>query len=221
MNVKLISHTTWCGEETDTPYDVTQLIAYCARVSNPSNQMNVETADKLIEYLIKWKHWSPFEMANVCLEIETTRDIARQILRHRSFTFQEFSQRYADPIKDLSFTYRDARLQDTKNRQNSIETEDYSLQLEWLYQQREVVNAATKAYKWAIDNGIAKEVARAVLPEGLTMSRMYVNGTLRSWLHYIEIRSNEATQKEHREIALACATAISKLFPLIDTFTQQ
>ena len=160
-------------------------------------------------------------MANVCLEIETTRDIARQILRHRSFTFQEFSQRYADPVKDLSFTYRDARLQDTKNRQNSIETEDYSLQLEWLYQQREVVNAATKAYKWAIDNGIAKEVARAVLPEGLTMSRMYVNGTLRSWLHYIEIRSNEATQKEHREIALACATAISKLFPLIDTFTQQ
>ena len=160
-------------------------------------------------------------MANVCLEIETTRDIARQILRHRSFTFQEFSQRYADPVKDLSFTYRDARLQDTKNRQNSIETEDYSLQLEWLYQQREVVNAATKAYKWAMDNGIAKEVARAVLPEGLTMSRMYVNGTLRSWLHYIEIRSNEATQKEHREIALACATAISKLFPLIDTFTQQ
>ena len=160
-------------------------------------------------------------MANVCLEIETTRDIARQILRHRSFTFQEFSQRYADPVKDLSFTYRDARLQDTKNRQNSIEIEDYSLQLEWLYQQREVVNAATKAYKWAIDNGIAKEVARAVLPEGLTMSRMYVNGTLRSWLHYIEIRSNEATQKEHREIALACATAISKLFPLIDTFTQQ
>ena len=160
-------------------------------------------------------------MANVCLEIETTRDIARQILRHRSFTFQEFSQRYADPVKDLSFTYRDARLQDTKNRQNSIETEDYSLQLEWLYQQREVVNAATKAYKWAMDNGIAKEVARAVLPEGLTMSRMYVNGTLRSWLHYIEIRSDEATQKEHREIALACATAISKLFPLIDTFTQQ
>ena len=221
MNVKLISHTTWCGEEADTPYDVTQLIAYCARVSNPSNQMNVETADKLIEYLIKWKHWSPFEMANVCLEIETTRDIARQILRHRSFTFQEFSQRYADPVKDLSFTYRDARLQDTKNRQNSIEIEDYSLQLEWLYQQREVVNAATKAYKWAIDNGIAKEVARAVLPEGLTMSRMYVNGTIRSWIHFIETRTHISTQKEHRVVALECAKAISVVFPLINKFSQQ
>lgn len=221
MNVKLISHTTWCGEETDTPYDVTQLIAYCARVSNPSNQMNVETADKLIEYLIKWKHWSPFEMANVCLEIETTRDIARQILRHRSFTFQEFSQRYADPVKDLSFTYRDARLQDTKNRQNSIETEDYSLQLEWLYQQREVVNAATKAYQWAADNGIAKEVARAVLPEGLTMSRMYVNGTIRSWIHFIETRTHISTQKEHRVVALECAKAISVVFPLINKFSQQ
>jgi thymidylate synthase (FAD) len=221
MKVKLVSYTTPCVAELGHDSDLLDLIAFCARVSNPSNQTNTDTTDKLIGYLIKHKHWSPFEMANVCLEIETTRDIARQILRHRSFTFQEFSQRYADPVKDLSFTYRDARLQDTKNRQNSIETEDYSLQLEWLYQQREVVNAATKAYKWAMDNGIAKEVARAVLPEGLTMSRMYVNGTLRSWLHYIEIRSNEATQKEHREIALACATAISKLFPLIDTFTQQ
>ena len=220
MKVKLVSYTTPCVAELGHDSDLLDLIAFCARVSNPSNQTNTDTTDKLIGYLIKHKHWSPFEMANVCLEIETTRDIARQILRHRSFTFQEFSQRYADPVKDLSFTYRDARLQDTKNRQNSIEIEDYSLQLEWLYQQREVVNAATKAYKWAIDNGIAKEVARAVLPEGLTMSRMYVNGTLRSWLHYIEIRSNEATQKEHREIALACATAISKLFPLIDTFTQ-
>lgn len=220
MKVKLVSYTTPCVAELGHDSDLLDLIAFCARVSNPSNQTNTDTTDKLIGYLIKHKHWSPFEMANVCLEIETTRDIARQILRHRSFTFQEFSQRYADPVKDLSFTYRDARLQDTKNRQNSIETEDYSLQLEWLYQQREVVNAATKAYKWAADNGIAKEVARAVLPEGLTMSRMYVNGTLRSWLHYIEIRSNEATQKEHREIALACATAISKLFPLIDTFTQ-
>jgi thymidylate synthase (FAD) len=220
MKVKLVSYTTPCVAELGHDSDLLDLIAFCARVSNPSNQTNTDTTDKLIGYLIKHKPWSPFEMANVCLEIETTRDIARQILRHRSFTFQEFSQRYADPVKDLSFTYRDARLQDTKNRQNSIETEDYSLQLEWLYQQREVVNAATKAYKWAMDNGIAKEVARAVLPEGLTMSRMYVNGTLRSWLHYIEIRSNEATQKEHREIALACATAISKLFPLIDTFTQ-
>lgn len=221
MKVKLVSYTTPCVAELGHDSDLLDLIAFCARVSNPSNQTNTDTTDKLIGYLIKHKHWSPFEMANVCLEIETTRDIARQILRHRSFTFQEFSQRYADPVKDLSFTYRDARLQDTKNRQNSIETEEHSLQLEWLYQQREVVNAATKAYKWAIDNGIAKEVARAVLPEGLTMSRMYVNGTLRSWLHYIEIRSDEATQKEHREIALACATAISKLFPLIDTFTQQ
>ena len=159
-------------------------------------------------------------MANVCLEIETTRDIARQILRHRSFTFQEFSQRYADPVKDLSFTYRDARLQDTKNRQNSIETEDYSLQLEWLYQQREVVNAATKAYQWALDNGIAKEVARAVLPEGLTTSRMYVNGTLRSWIHYIETRTHISTQKEHREIAQACAEAIAVIFPLINNFSQ-
>lgn len=158
-------------------------------------------------------------MANVCLEIETTRDIARQILRHRSFTFQEFSQRYADPIKDLSFTYREARLQDTKNRQNSIETEDYSLQLEWLYQQREVVNAATKAYQWAMDNGIAKEVARAVLPEGLTMSRMYVNGTIRSWIHFIETRTHISTQKEHREVALECAKAISVIFPLINNFS--
>lgn len=221
MKVRLVSYTTPVIEDLPKDSSILDLIAFCARVSNPSNQQNTETSEKLVQYLIKHKHFSPFEMANVCLEIETTRDIARQILRHRSFTFQEFSQRYADPVKDLSFTYRDARLQDTKNRQNSIETEDYSLQLEWLYQQREVVNAATKAYKWAADNGIAKEVARAVLPEGLTMSRMYVNGTLRSWLHYIEIRSDEATQKEHREIALACATAISKLFPLIDTFTQQ
>ena len=220
MKVRLVSYTTPVIEDLPKDSSILDLIAFCARVSNPSNQQNTETSEKLVQYLIKHKHFSPFEMANVCLEIETTRDIARQILRHRSFTFQEFSQRYADPVKDLSFTYRDARLQDTKNRQNSIETEDYSLQLEWLYQQREVVNAATKAYKWAMDNGIAKEVARAVLPEGLTMSRMYVNGTLRSWLHYIEIRSDEATQKEHREIALACATAISKLFPLIDTFTQ-
>jgi thymidylate synthase (FAD) len=220
MTVSLISYSQAPEGCRCSGSSLLDIIAFCARVSNPSNQSNTETNEKLIRYLIKNKHWSPLEMVSVCLEIETTRDIARQILRHRSFTFQEFSQRYADPVKDLSFTYRDARLQDTKNRQNSIETEDYSLQLEWLYQQREVVNAATKAYKWAMDNGIAKEVARAVLPEGLTMSRMYVNGTLRSWLHYIEIRSNEATQKEHREIALACATAISKLFPLIDTFTQ-
>jgi len=218
MKVKLVSYTTPCVAELGHDSDLLDLIAFCARVSNPSNQTNTDTTDKLIGYLIKHKHWSPFEMANVCLEIETTRDIARQILRHRSFTFQEFSQRYADPVKDLSFTYRDARLQDTKNRQNSIETEDYSLQLEWLYQQREVVNAATKAYKWAMDNGIAKEVARAVLPEGLTMSRMYVNGTIRSWIHYIETRSHISTQKEHREVALECAKAISVVFPLINKF---
>jgi thymidylate synthase (FAD) len=219
MKVKLVSYTTPCVEELGLDSDLTDLIAFCARVSNPSNQTNTDTTDKLISYLIKHKHWSPFEMANLTLEIETTRDIARQILRHRSFTFQEFSQRYADPVKDLSFTYREARLQDTKNRQNSIVTDDYSLQLEWVYQQEEVLNAAKKAYEWAIEKGIAKEVARAVLPEGLTMSRMYVNGTIRSWLHYIDIRSDIATQKEHREIALACAEVIGKLFPLITNFT--
>ena len=218
MKVKLVSYTTPCVAELGHDSDLLDLIAFCARVSNPSNQTNTDTTDKLIGYLIKHKHWSPFEMANVCLEIETTRDIARQILRHRSFTFQEFSQRYADPVKDLSFTYRDARLQDTKNRQNSIETEDPSLQLEWLYQQREVVNAAKKAYEWAMDNGIAKEVARAVLPEGLTMSRMYVNGTIRSWIHFIETRTHISTQKEHRLVALECAKAISVVFPLINKF---
>jgi len=221
MKVKLVSYTTPCVAELGHDSDLLDLIAFCARVSNPSNQTNTDTTDKLIGYLIKHKHWSPFEMANVCLEIETTRDIARQILRHRSFTFQEFSQRYADPVKDLSFTFREARLQDTKNRQNSIETDDKKLQRSWEMIQHNVIGEAKLAYNWAIKNGIAKEVARAVLPEGLTMSRMYVNGTIRSWLHYIDIRSDEATQKEHREIALACATAISKLFPLIDTFTQQ
>ena len=219
MKVKLISHTVACGEETDTPYDVTQLVAYCARVSNPSNQMNAETADKLIEYLIKWKHWSPFEMANVCLEIETTRDIARQILRHRSFTFQEFSQRYADPVKDLSFEMREPRLQDTKNRQNSIEIDDAKLEDAWYNKQLGMIEYAKMTYQWAIDHGIAKEVAHAVLPEGLTMSRMYVNGTLRSWVHYIETRTHESTQKEHREIAVACAKVIAEIFPLINKFS--
>jgi thymidylate synthase (FAD) len=219
MNVKLVSHTVAC-DEFDFIATPTDLIAFCARVSNPNNQTNMETADKLIAYLIKHKHWSPFEMANATLEIETTRDIARQILRHRSFTFQEFSQRYADPVKDLSFIYREARLQDTKNRQNSIVTDDYNLQLEWVYQQEEVLNAAKKAYEWALDNGIAKEVARAVLPEGLMMSRMYVNGTIRSWIHYIETRSHISTQKEHRDIAIACANVISEIFPLINKFSQ-
>ena len=218
MNVKLVSFTVPCTEDLPLDSDVLDLIAFCARVSNPSNQQNTDTSDKLIKYLVKHKHWSPFEMANATLEIETTRDIARQILRHRSFTFQEFSQRYADPVKDLSFEYREARLQDTKNRQNSIETDDRELQKEWLRIQQDVVRQSKFAYSWAINNGIAKEVARAVLPEGLTMSRMYVNGTIRSWLHYIDIRSDVATQKEHREIALACAKAISEIFPMINDF---
>lgn len=218
MNVKLVSFTVPCTDDLPLDSDVLDLIAYCARVSNPSNQQNTDTSDKLIKYLVKHKHWSPFEMANATLEIETTRDIARQILRHRSFTFQEFSQRYADPTKDLSFTLREARLQDTKNRQNSIETDDIRLEEDWNWYQRQALDAARKAYEWAIDRGIAKEVARAVLPEGLTMSRMYVNGTIRSWLHYIDIRSDIATQKEHREIAMACAQAIAEIFPMITEF---
>jgi thymidylate synthase (FAD) len=221
MKVKLVSYTTPSIDELGESGDILDLIAYCARVSNPSNQLNTETSEKLINYLIKWKHWSPFEMANVTLEIETTRDIARQILRHRSFTFQEFSQRYADPVKELTFETREARLQDQKNRQNSIQTDDEVLQDVWTFMQKKVVEEAKLAYSWAIENGIAKEVARAVLPEGLTMSRMYVNGTIRSWIHYIEIRSHEATQKEHREIAVACAEVIGKLFPLIHNFTHK
>jgi thymidylate synthase (FAD) len=221
MKVKLVSYTTPSIDELGENGDILDLIAYCARVSNPSNQLNTETSEKLINYLIKWKHWSPFEMANITLEIETTRDIARQILRHRSFTFQEFSQRYADPVKELTFETREARLQDQKNRQNSIQTDDEVLQDVWTFMQKKVVEEAKLAYSWAIENGIAKEVARAVLPEGLTMSRMYVNGTIRSWIHYIEIRSHEATQKEHREIAVACAEVIAKLFPLIHNFTHK
>lgn len=218
MKVKLVSYTTPAIDDLPPGATILDLIAYCARVSNPSNQSNTETSEKLINYLVKWKHWSPFEMANITLEIETTRDIARQILRHRSFTFQEFSQRYADPVKDLSFEYREARLQDEKNRQNSIETDDEKLQRSWEMMQQNVIGEAKLAYNWAIQNGIAKEVARAVLPEGLTMSRMYVNGTIRSWIHYIDIRSHEATQKEHREIAMACAEAIGKMFPMIEKF---
>lgn len=221
MTVNLISFTVPCIDEIPLDSDIVDLVAYCARVSNPSNQLNTETSDKLIRYLIKHKHWSPFEMANAVLEIETTRDIARQILRHRSFTFQEFSQRYADPTKDLSFTTREARLQDQKNRQNSIETDDVVLQDMWRKLQEKVTNEALSAYKWAMSKGIAKEVARAVLPEGLTMSRMYVNGTIRSWIHYIDIRSDMATQKEHREIALACAKAIADIFPMITEFAHE
>jgi thymidylate synthase (FAD) len=220
MKVKMVSYTTPVVEELGNDSDLTDLIAYCARVSNPSNQNNTETTDKLIAYLVKHKHWSPFEMANITLEIETTRDIARQILRHRSFTFQEFSQRYASVESlDLQPQIREPRLQDKKNRQNSVETDDYKLKSIWERRQIEVWDTAIDTYFWALNNGIAKEVARAVLPEGLTLSRMYVNGTIRSWIHYIDIRSDGATQKEHREIAVACAEVISKLFPLINNFT--
>jgi thymidylate synthase (FAD) len=194
--------------------DAQELIAYCARVSNPANQLNTETSDKLIKYLVKHQHWSPLEMVSACLEITTSRDIARQILRHRSFSFQEFSQRYADPTKDLNFVLREARLQDAKNRQNSIETDDHELQSEWKIKQVNVIAAAREAYKWATEHGIAKEQARAVLPEGLTESRLYMNGTLRSWVHFIELRSGNGTQKEHQEIAIACAKVISAIFPL-------
>ena len=191
------------------------LVAYCARVSNPSNQMNTETSEKLIKYLIKHQHWSPLEMVNACLEINTTRDIAHQIVRHRSFAFQEFSQRYADP-KEMGdmFVIREARLQDAKNRQNSIEIDDTALQDKWEEMQQDVMYAAGKAYKWAIDNGIAKEQARAVLPEGCTKTRLYMNGSLRIWIHYIELRGANGTQKEHMDIAHACADVISKVFPL-------
>ena len=188
-------------------------IAYCARVSNPTSQQNSLNNDKLIRYLIQHKHWSPFEMVNICLEIETTRDIARQLLRHRSFSFQEFSQRYATP--SMNFTLREARLQDTKNRQNSIEIDDSALTDKWTEKQREVSLSAHEAYQWAIQNGIAKEQARVVLPEGMTHSRLYVNGTVRSWMHYIQTRSGNDTQKEHRELALECARVISPLFPQI------
>lgn len=201
--------------------DAQELIAFCARVSNPSNQFNMDTADKLIRYLVKNKHWSPLEMVSACLEIETTRDIARQILRHRSFSFQEFSQRYADPTKDLDFVVRDARLQDTKNRQNSIETDDLALNVQWVAKQQAVIDLVKETYKWAVDNGIAKEQARAVLPEGNTVSRLYMNGTLRSWVHFIELRSGNGTQKEHREVARACAQAITEMFPMVNEFISE
>ena len=218
MNVKLLSYSQPTGEFRDMGIaDAQELIAYCARVSNPSNQLNTETSEKLIRYLVKHQHWSPLEMVSACIEITTTRDIARQILRHRSFSFQEFSQRYADPTKDLAFVTREARLQDTKNRQNSIQTDDEGLQREWELRQNNVIREARLAYQWAIDNGIAKEQARAVLPEGLTESRLYMNGTLRSWIHFIELRSANGTQKEHQEVAKACASVISSVFPLAST----
>lgn len=196
--------------------DVQDLIAFCARVSNPSGQLNTETSAKLIKYLIKHKHWSPLEMVSACLEIETTRDIARQILRHRSFSFQEFSQRYADPTKDLEFETRSARLQDPKNRQNSVEVDDPLLETEWNRRQQAVINLARANYAWAVGQGIAKEQARAVLPEGNTISRMYMNGTLRSWVHYIELRGANGTQQEHMDIAHSCAKVIAQVFPLAD-----
>ena len=214
MKVKLVSYSTPTEEFLNEGIDNAQeLVAFCARVSNPSNQLNTETSEKLIKYLIN-AHWSPLEMVSACLEIETTRDIARQILRHRSFSFQEFSQRYANPVKDLEFVTREARLQDLKNRQNSIENDDEEISNMWIEKQEHLINEARETYNWAIENGIAKEQARAVLPEGNTVSRMYMNGTLRSWIHYIELRSGNGTQKEHMEIAAACAEVITKIFPM-------
>ena len=229
MNVKLLSYSQPTTEFASMGIDDAQeLIAYCARVSNPANQFNTETAEKLIRYLVKHQHWSPLEMVSACIEISTTRDIARQILRHRSFSFQEFSQRYADPTAELdeAFVLREARFQDTKNRQNSVELDQADdaqrlLAIEWERAQKRVLYAVKKEYKWAIDNGIAKEQARAVLPEGLTVSRMYMNGTLRSWVHYIELRSANGTQKEHMEIARECAKVIAEIFPMVNEYVQQ
>lgn len=209
MKVKLISYS----KPIENNSSLQDLVAYCARVSNPSNQLNTETNEKLIKYLINNNHWSPLEMVSICIEIETTRDIARQILRHRSFSFQEFSQRYA--VASLGFENKEARIQDTKNRQNSIKVDNQELSDEWLRRQDEIAKYSSEAYQWALDNNIAKEQARAVLPEGMTISRMYMNGTLRSWVHYIQLRSGNGTQKEHKDVALACANVISEIFPMI------
>ncbi len=215
MNVKLVSYSTPTTEFAQEGIDnVQELIAFCARVSNPSNQFNTETSEKLINYLVKHAHWSPLEMVSACVEIETTRDIARQILRHRSFSFQEFSQRYADPTQDLDFVIREARLQDTKNRQNSIDVDDPALKAWWDAQQKFIIDNVRRIYGEAIEKGIAKEQARAILPEGNTVSRLYMNGTLRSWIHFIELRSGNGTQKEHQLVALACAKAIAAIFPM-------
>ena len=224
MNVRLVSYSQPTPEFTNMGIqDAQELIAFCARVSNPTNQLNTETSDKLIRYLVKNQHWSPLEMVNACVEITTTRDIARQILRHRSFSFQEFSQRYADPTQDLNFVTREARLQDPKNRQNSVDIPGWTLNEqmlldEWRRQQEYVIRTATEAYEWAIAKGIAKEQARAVLPEGLIESRLYMNGTLRSWIHYIELRSAHGTQKEHQAIARMCAQVIAQVFPMSGEF---
>jgi thymidylate synthase (FAD) len=225
MKVKLVSYSQ-ATEELESDFgselDVQDLVAYCARVSNPSNQLNTETNERLINYLIQHQHWSPLEMVSACLEIETTRDIARQMLRHRSFSFQEFSQRYADPTRDLDFVIRETRLQDTKNRQNSIELdltdpEHRELNKMWRERQYQLIKLARETYGWAVTNGIAKEQARAVLPEGNTVSRLYMNGTLRSWIHYIQLRAANGTQLEHQEIALACAAVITQIFPMTST----
>jgi thymidylate synthase (FAD) len=215
MNVRLVSYSQPTEDfRTQGIDDAQELIAFCARVSNPSNQFNNETSEKLIRYLVRHQHWSPLEMVSACMEITTTRDIARQILRHRSFSFQEFSQRYADPTTDLEFVTRSGRLQDPKNRQNSIEHADHLLENEWYRAQQRVIYAARREYEWAIANGIAKEQARAVLPEGLIQSRLYMNGTLRSWIHFIELRSGNGTQLEHQAVAVECARAIAAIFPM-------
>ena len=227
MNVKLLSYSQPSDEFRSLGLeDAQELIAYCARVSNPSNQFNTDTSAKLIRYLVKHRHWSPLEMVSACLEIETTRDIARQILRHRSFSFQEFSQRYADPTQDLNFVVREARLQDTTNRQNSVELDlrdpdQRELDNLWQEKQQAVISAARDAYTWAVTHGIAKEQARAVLPEGNISSRIYMNGTLRSWIHFIQLRSGHGTQKEHMEVARACADVISKVFPMSKEFVSE
>ena len=222
MNVRLVSYSQPTEQfRSHGIADAQELIAYCARVSNPANQLNTESSEKLIRYLVRHQHWSPLEMVSACCEITTTRDIARQILRHRSFSFQEFSQRYADPTQDLSFVCREARLQDTKNRQNSISTDDTELQAWWDAKQKFIIECARVAYEEAIEKGIAKEQARAVLPEGLTESRLYMNGTLRSWIHFIELRSGHGTQREHMEVARACAEVIAKIFPMSAEFVDQ
>ena len=218
MNVKLISHSQLSNKFSAVEMDVQDLIAYCARVSNPANQLNTQTSEKLVRYLIKNKHWSPLEMVSACVEVTTTRDIARQLLRHRSFSFQEFSQRYADPVKELDFVTREARLQDTKNRQNSLSNADEATKLWWENKQQEVIALVTDTYKAALEKGIAKEQARAILPEGNIISRLYVSGTLRSFIHYIEVRSGNGTQKEHMEIAQEMAIVLAPIFPMIAEF---
>jgi len=227
MDVRLVSYSKPSDEFVNLGLtDAQELIALCARVSNPSNQFNTDTSEKLIRYLIKHQHWSPLEMVSACVEITTTRDIARQILRHRSFSFQEFSQRYADPTKDLDFVLREARWQDEKNRQNSTAidvtvAENRELIRIWNEKQHAVIKSAKDAYSWAVNNGIAKEQARAVLPEGNTVSRLYMNGTLRSWIHFIELRSANGTQKEHQDVARACAGVIASVFPMANEFVPE